>query len=120
MGQEPTVFVVDDDPAIRSTLKLLCESIKIPVSTFASAQVFLDTCDADARGCIILDIRMPGVNGMALLQKLREAELTLPVLILTSYGTVELAVRAMKAGAVNFLEKPVNDQVLLDHIQQAF
>src|SRR5262245_18308717 len=98
MGQEPTVFVVDDDPAIRRTLKLLCESIKIPVSTFASAHEFLAKSDPEARGCIILDIRMPGVNGMVLLDKLREAELTLPVLILTAYGTVELAVRAMKAG----------------------
>ena len=119
MGRQPTVFVVDDDPGIRSSLELLCNSVGLPIRTFVSAQRFLDECEFDARGCVIVDIRMPVTNGLELLQRMQTTGHTLPVLVLTSYGDVPTAVRAMKGGAVDFLEKPIGEQALLERIQEA-
>jgi RNA polymerase sigma factor (sigma-70 family) len=117
--REPTVFVVDDDAALRNSLCWLIESIQLPVQTFASAAEFLDAYDPEMPGCLVLDVRMPGLSGLELQQRLNEWKITIPVIIITGYGDVPMAVKAIKAGAVDFIEKPVSDQALLDRIQQA-
>jgi two-component system, LuxR family, response regulator FixJ len=116
---ESTVFVVDDDPALRKSLRWLMESIGLRVQTFASASEFLSAYDPEQSGCIVLDVRMPGMSGLELQERLREKDCQLPILVMTAFGDVPMAVRAMKAGAVHFFEKPVSDQVLLDHVQSA-
>jgi two-component system, LuxR family, response regulator FixJ len=119
MKTEPTVFVVDDDQGIRESLCWLIESVGLNVETFASATEFLDGYDPKKAGCLVLDVRMPGTSGLDLQDELLTKENTLPVIIITGHGDVPMAVRAMKAGAVDFIEKPFNDQVLLDRIQHA-
>ena len=119
MNEEPTVFVVDDDEAIRKSLRWLIESVDLKVQTFESAQEFLEAYDPDVPGCLVLDVRMKGMSGLDLQEKLVEDDIRIPVIILTGHGDVPMAVRAMKGGAVDFLQKPVSDQVLLDHIQHA-
>lgn len=114
-----TVFVVDDDPAIRKSLRWLIESVGLKVRTHASAQEFLTAFDAQASGCLVLDVRMPGLSGLELQERLRELGSELPIIVVTAYGDVPMAVRAMKSGAIHFFEKPVSDQVLLDYIQKA-
>jgi two-component system response regulator FixJ len=114
-----TVYVVDDDPAIRRSLAWLVESVELRVETFESATAFLRQYDPARPGCVVCDLRMPGMSGLELLERLREMGSCLPVIIVTGFGDVPSAVRAMKCGAVDFLEKPVGDQVLLDHIQRA-
>tara|TARA_R110002111_G_scaffold2705_6_gene18094 strand:+ start:36106 stop:36747 length:642 start_codon:yes stop_codon:yes gene_type:complete len=116
--QEATVFVVDDDPAIRKSLRWLIESVGLKVVTFELASEFLESYVPDAPGCLVLDVRIPGMSGLELQEKLRDRGYDIPVVIVSGYGDVPMAVRAMKAGAVDFLEKPVSDQVLLDYIQQ--
>lgn len=116
---EPTVFIVDDDPAIRKSLRWLIESVGLDVEAFASAQEFLAAYTADRPGCLVLDVRMRGMSGLELQDVLRERGCTIPVIIVTGYGDVPMAVRAMKAGAVYFIEKPVSDQVLLEQIERA-
>jgi RNA polymerase sigma factor (sigma-70 family) len=110
---------VDDDEAARDSLSWLISSVNLEVETYASAQEFLDAFDLKRPGCLLLDMRMPGMSGLALLQKLRELGSTIPTIFLTGHGDVPMAVRALKAGAVDFLEKPYNDQVLLDCIHNA-
>lgn len=114
-----TVFVIDDDAALRKSLRWLLESIGLRVQTFASAGEFLSAYDPEQSGCIVLDVRMPGMSGLELQERLREQGCELPILVMTAFGDVPMAVRAMKAGAVHFFEKPVSDQVLLDHVQSA-
>ena len=114
-----TVFVVDDDPALRRSMRWLIESVGLRVQTFASAKMFLEMYDASVPGCVVLDVRMPGMSGLELQEQLRERQIDIPVIIVTGYGDVPMAVRAMKGGAVDFIEKPASDQVLLDHIHQA-
>ena len=114
-----TVFVIDDDPAVRDAIRWLMEQVKLKVQVFSSADEFLGTFSAKSRGCIILDIRMPGMSGLELQARLRDAGALLPIIVITGHGDVSIAVRAMKAGAVEFLEKPFNDQVLLDAVQSA-
>lgn len=114
-----TVFVVDDDPAIRKSLRWLIESVGLKVRTHASAQEFLTAFDPLASGCLVLDVRMPGLSGLELQERLRELGSELPIIVVTAYGDVPMAVRAMKSGAIHFFEKPVSDQVLLDYIQKA-
>lgn len=116
--QEATVFVVDDDPAIRKSLRWLIESVGLNVQTYELASEFLDSYSPDRPGCLVLDVRIPGMSGLELQEKLRERGYDIPVIIVSGYGDVPMAVRAMKAGAVDFLEKPVSDQVLLDYIQK--
>jgi two-component system, LuxR family, response regulator FixJ len=116
---EPTVFVIDDDPALRKSLRWLMESIGLRVLTFASAQEFLSAYESDQCGCIVLDVRMPGMSGLELQERLREQACELPMIVMTAFGDVPMAVRAMKSGAVHFFEKPVGDQVLLDEVQAA-
>ncbi len=117
--QEPTVFVVDDDRAMRKSLRWLIESVDLRVETYESAQAFLDHYDPDRPGCVVLDVRMPGMSGLDLQDHLRKHDIDIPIIIVTAYGEVPMAVRAIKAGALDFIEKPVCDQILLDHIQEA-
>ena len=116
---ETTVYVVDDDPSVRAGLSRLLQSMGLTVKTFASAREFLEQAVSEEPGCLIVDLRMPAMSGLELQEQLMTRNLNLPVIFLTGYGTVPASVRAMKRGAVDFLEKPVDDQVLLDAIYQA-
>jgi len=115
---KPTVFIVDDDEAIRDSLGLLMKSVGFDYETYANAQDFLDNCDTERTGCLLLDVRMPGISGLELQTKLKEMELDLPILFITGHGDVPMAVEAMKKGAVDFFQKPFRDQALLDRIGQ--
>jgi FixJ family two-component response regulator len=120
MKEKPaTVFVVDDDDAVRTSLRLLLKSVGLPVETFGSAQEFLDAFDADRAGCLVLDIRMPGMSGLELQQKLNEMHAIVPIVFITGHGDVPMAVEAMQHGAVDFIQKPFRDQDLIDRINQA-
>jgi two-component system response regulator FixJ len=116
---EPTVFVVDDVREVRDALQWLLNSVGLPVQTYESAEQFLDAYQPERPGCLLLDMRMPGMGGLGLLESLVARDIHLPVLILTGHGSVPTAVRAMKAGAVDFLEKPYNNQELLDRVHHA-
>ena len=119
MTHEPTVFIVDDDPEVRRSLQWLIESVDLSVRVFASAQEFLDTYDSDCPGCLVLDVRMPGISGLDLQRHLQSEEIRIPIIIVTAHGDVPMAVRAIKDGAIDFIEKPVSDQLILDLIQRA-
>ncbi len=119
MNNEPTVYVVDDDAAVRNSLRFLIESAGFRVATFASAREFLVGYNADAPGCLVLDVRLPGSSGLDLQQQLVAEGITIPVIIVTGHGDVPIAVRAMRTGAIDFIEKPYDDQVLLDRIRHA-
>lgn len=114
-----TVFIVDDDPAMRKSLRWLTESVGMQVETFPTAEAFLDTCDPQRPGCLVLDMRMPGMSGLELQEQLLSRRITLPVIIVTGHGEVQSAVKAMKAGAIGFIEKPFSDQELLDAVRHA-
>jgi len=116
---EPQVYVVDDDQAVRDSLGLLLKSMGTKARLFESAQAFLDGFDPGLRGCLVLDIRMPGMSGMELQQKLKAMRCTLPVIFVTGHGDVPMAVEAMHHGAFDFIQKPFRDQELLDRINQA-
>jgi two-component system response regulator FixJ len=116
---EPTIFVVDDEADIRDSLRLLMRSVGLKTETFASAQEFLGAYDSSRPGCLILDVRMPGMSGPELQEKLRKNEINIPIIIITGHGDVPTAVRTMKAGAIDVIEKPFSDQLLLDRVQQA-
>ncbi len=118
MTAEAHIYIVDDDSAVRESLRWLLESAGHSVETFDSAATFLRTYRNDGPGCLLLDVRMPGMSGLELQETLRERGITTPIIIITGHGDVPMAVQAMKAGAVEFIEKPFNDQVLLDRIQQ--
>ncbi len=118
-SRQATVFVVDDDPAMRESLCWLIESIGLNARAFESAAAFLNAFDPAAPGCLVVDVRMPGMSGLELHTRLTEQAASLPVLIITGHGDVPMAVRAMKNGAFDFLEKPFNDQALLERIGQA-
>lgn len=115
----PTVFVVDDDAAIRKSLSLLVQSVQLPAETFETAQQFLDAYDGSRPGCLLLDLRMPGSSGLELQQRLAARGIRIPIIFISAHGDVISAVSAMRAGAVDFLEKPFRGQVLLDRIHQA-
>lgn len=116
---EPTVFIVDDDEGVRDSLSLLIESNGIRVEAYGSARGFLEQYQPDRAGCLILDMRLPDLGGLDLLEKLAETGGLLPVIILTGHGDVPAAVHAMKVGAMDFIEKPVAGDRLLDRITQA-
>jgi FixJ family two-component response regulator len=116
---EPVVFVVDDDSSVRRALERLLKSVGLDVETFGSASEFLERGAPDRPACLVLDVRMPGLSGLDLQKELAAAGLAVPVIFMTGHGTVPMSVRAMKAGAVDFLEKPIDDQVLLDAVHQA-
>jgi len=113
----PHVYVVDDDQSVRNSLQWLLESVGIQTRVFADAQDFVDDYQPGSPGCLVLDVRMPGMSGLDLQRQLREREIDLPVIIVTGHADVPMAIRAMKEGAVDFIEKPYSDQVLLERIQ---
>ena len=116
---KPTIFIVDDDPSVRESTELMLKSVGFNVKTFVSAQDFLKANLQEDLGCLILDVRMPGISGLDLQEKLVSAKTPLPVIFITGHGTVPMSVRAMKAGAVDFLQKPFEEQDLLDAINRA-
>ncbi|MFA7322711.1 MAG: response regulator transcription factor [Dokdonella sp.] len=116
---EPTVFIVDDDQAVARSLRWLIESVRLRVETFASAQAFLDGYATTKPGCLVLDVRMPGMSGIELQERLTAQRIRVPIIFITGHGDVQMAVRAVQAGAFDFIEKPFNDQDLLDRIQRA-
>ncbi len=119
MSTEPTVFVVDDDESVRESLTMLVETIDLKTKSFASAQEFLQGYEPNEAGCLILDVRMPGMSGLELQAQLTANDCKLPVILVTGHGDVPMAVNAMKSGAVSFIEKPFRDQELIDTIQEA-
>ena len=114
-----TIFIVDDDAAVRDSLKMLLRSVGQAVETFGSGQEFIDAYSEDRPGCLVLDIRMPGMSGLELQQKLNERHSIMPIIFITGHGDVPMAVEAMQAGAVDFIQKPFRDQDLIDRINQA-
>jgi FixJ family two-component response regulator len=119
MDLKPTVYIVDDDDAVRESLELLLDSVGQQTKSFESAQAFLDSYNPDTLGCIVLDIRMPGMNGMELHKELNRLGSILPIIFVTGHGDVPMAVEAMQHGAVDFVQKPYREQELLDKINQA-
>jgi FixJ family two-component response regulator len=116
---EPTVFIVDDDAQMRESLRNLIRSVGLRVELFASAQEFVQSQHPDAPSCLVLDVRMPGLSGLDLQKQTSEADLEIPIIFITGHGDIPMSVRAIKAGAVEFLTKPFRDQDLLDAIQEA-
>ena len=116
---DPIVFVIDDDALIRDGIHSLIKSIGLRVETFASAQDFMLAKRPDAPACLILDVRMPGLNGLDLQRKLSDANIYIPIIFITGHGDIPMSVRAMKEGALEFLTKPVRGQDLLDAVQKA-
>ncbi len=119
MSREETVFVVDDDQAMRSSLQWLIESMGMRVETYASAHDFLDAYYPGRAGCLLLDVRMPGMSGLELQAYLARREHRIPLIIITGHGDVSMAVKAMKNGAVDFIEKPFDDEALIVSIRNA-
>ena len=116
---EQTVFIVDDDPAVRDSIKELVESIALRAEVFDTGQAFVDAVESSRTGCLILDVRLPVMSGLIVQEKLNELGFSLPVIILTGHADVPMAVRALKAGAIDFVQKPYRDQLLLDSINEA-
>lgn len=116
---EPMVFIVDDDPGVRDSIRFLLRSVDLPSRSFESATEFLEVYEEGLAGCLVLDVRMPGMSGLELQAHLLEVGSTLPIIFVTAHGDVPMAVDAVKAGAVDFVEKPFRDQELLDKIQEA-
>lgn len=115
----PIVFVVDDDPSIRRAIKRLIGSVGLQVETFGSAPEFLSRKRSEGPSCLVLDIRLPGVSGLDFQRQLAQANVHIPIIFITAHGDVAMTVRAMKAGAVEFLTKPFRDQDLLDAVHMA-
>lgn len=114
-----TVFVVDDDEAVRQSAEMLVRSVGLAVEAYPTAQAFLQAYDPSRPGCLLLDLRMPGMSGLELQRTLKERDVTLPVIIMTGHGDVPVAVQAFKDGAVDFIEKPYSKQMLLERIRDA-
>ena len=120
MNQRPaTVFIVDDDDAVRSSLRLLLKSVGLQATAFPSARDYLAAWDPDQPGCLILDVRMPGMSGLELQEELNRRGAIVPVIFITGHGDIPMAVEAMQHGAFDFLQKPFRDQDLIDRIQKA-
>ena len=118
-AERSVVFVVDDDTSMRGALENLIGSVGLEVRAFASPQEFLQAERPDAPGCLVLDVRLPGKSGLAVQEDLIRAGISLPIIFITGHGDISMSVRAMKAGAMEFLTKPVDDQVLLDAVHAA-
>jgi RNA polymerase sigma factor (sigma-70 family) len=116
---ESTVFIVDDEPAIRKSLALLIQSVGLAAQAFGSADEFLASYDPRRPGCLILDVRMPRMSGLELQRALADRQVQIPIIIITGHGDMSVAVRGMRMGAVDVMEKPFNHQVLLDRVQEA-
>jgi two-component system, LuxR family, response regulator FixJ len=114
-----TVHIIDDDEAVRQSLTFLLRTAQIDVQSYASAAAFLEALPETPSGCVITDVRMPGMSGIELLRRLKELKSSMPVIVITGHGDVPLAVEAMKIGAADFLEKPFDDEVLLASVQSA-
>jgi two-component system, LuxR family, response regulator FixJ len=115
----PLVYLVDDDEAVREAVALLLSTIGMEVQSFNSAQRFLENFDAQAIGCLVVDIRMPGMSGLQLQERLQELRADIPVVVITGHGDVNLARRAFLGGAIEFLTKPIDEQTLIDTLQKA-
>jgi len=116
---KPTVFVIDDDPSVLKSLARLLKSLGFDTETFASAELFLARKHYDGVGCIVLDVRMPGLSGMDLQDELSRADYSMPIIFITGHGNIPMSVQAMKKGAVNFLAKPFDDEELLQAVREA-
>jgi two-component system response regulator FixJ len=119
MSVKDHVHIVDDDEPVRESLAFLCRTSGIEASTYASPIAFLDAAGSLREGCIVTDVRMPEMDGLTLLQRLTEKGVALPIVVMTGHGDVPMAVAAMKAGAVDFLEKPFDDEVFLSTVKEA-
>ena len=119
MSLENLVHVIDDDEAMRDSLAFLLQSAKVGARTYDTASAFLEMLNQISGGCVVTDIRMPGMSGIELLKRLRELNVTLPVIVITGHGDVPLAVEAMKSGAADFIEKPFDDELLLAAVRSA-
>ena len=118
-NSEPTVFIVDDDQAMRKSLHVLVETIGLPVKTYSSAKHFLEDYNPLWPGCLVLDVRMPEMNGLGLQSTLLSRKIDIPIIFISGYGDIPMAVEAVKRGAVTFLEKPFREQMLLESIEKA-
>jgi RNA polymerase sigma factor (sigma-70 family) len=119
MSDAPIVFVVDDDPSVRSSLKFLLSTVGLHVESFDSSDAFLHKKPSDAPSCLVLDVRLPGLSGLDFQRELAAKNTPIPIIFLTGHGDIPMSVRAMKAGAVEFLTKPFRDQDLLDAVRIA-
>ncbi len=119
MNKQPTIFIVDDDEQVRNALTLLMESVGLQVEKFSTAQDYLDTFDSSKAGCLILDVRMPGMSGLDLQARMTAEKIHPPIIIITGHGDVPMAVKAVSAGAIDFIEKPFNNQSMLDSVHRA-
>jgi len=119
IGEEPIVFVVDDSPSVRRSLERLIKSVGLKAECFGSAQEYLKRGPHSGPSCMILDMRMPGLSGLELQEALAASSIRIPIIFLTGHANVPESVRAMKAGAVDFIEKPFDDTVLLEAVQKA-
>jgi RNA polymerase sigma factor (sigma-70 family) len=119
MNGAPVVFVVDDDPSVRSSLKFLLSTVGLEVESFDSADSFLHNKPPDAPSCLVLDVRLPGLSGLDFQRELAARKIRIPIVFLTGHGDIPMSVRAIKAGAVEFLTKPFRDQDLLDAVRIA-
>lgn len=119
MKHDPTVFVIDDDDAVRDALSVSLSSAGFRVSCHASGEEFLETYSGDRPGCLLLDLRMPGMDGLGVQRELLRRDIRLPIIFMTAYGSIRDSVLAIKTGAVDFLEKPVSAAVLMERIRQA-
>ena len=115
----PTVFIVDDDPAVRDAVSLLLRTSGLTVATFASAASFLASTAAQQPGCLVLDVRMPGMSGLDLQKQIQAQGCRMPIVFMTGHGDVPMAIRAMKGGAFDFLEKPFQGEILLERVREA-
>ncbi len=115
--EEPVVFIIDDDSSVREALADLLRSINLNVQTYLSAQEFLQRQHRDSPGCIVLDVRLPGMSGLEFQHALIKLGVDLPIIFISGYGDIPMSVQAMKSGAIEFLTKPLNEQALLDAIQ---
>jgi FixJ family two-component response regulator len=118
MTSGPVIHVIDDDETVRHSLRWLLESLKHDVQTYPSAHEFLSAYDPVQPGCLVLDVRMPDISGLQLQEILAQRQIRIPIILITGHGDISMAVRAMKAGAFDFIEKPFNDQTLLERVQQ--
>jgi RNA polymerase sigma factor (sigma-70 family) len=120
MTSKPHAFIVDDDEPVRRSLQRLLEAANIPVKLFPSASAFLEWFDRDASGCLILDVRMPGIGGLDLQEQLNREQIDIPIIMISGHGDISMAVRAVKKGALDFLEKPFRSEQLIGRIREAF
>lgn len=119
MSDTATIFVVDDDEPVRDAIGMLLETVGLPFRSFGSGQEFLDAFEPDMVGCLVLDIRMPGISGLDVQERLLELDAGLPTIFITGHGDVPMAVEAMRRGAVDFIRKPFRDQELLNRVNEA-